>query len=467
MIKPNAMRAIIFSALCSYLNRRKPITAWLWFIAAGLIVWGVVKINAHTPMPDGLFSAILFPRFVVMLYAVMGWATIVNNLLKQDGTVVSKLLPSLRPSLRATLTLGWFVISFGVTALFYTADRALLEGWVFSSSFLTIVALAARFDKVRIFVFLSFALSFSFFDWQIPNFSVLQEISLGSFAVFALTIGCWLLTQRYLFDIDKARANGFITLQPIRNVNLTKFYRATIGKAYAWSNWRLFRLAINRSFTADQRIGLVFGGRFNNYRQIVQCFYWGLIYTLSILVWHYFVKPLSIGVDSVPLWAVLPLFYLFQGAPEALNKAQHDLKIVSLLPGVPHRKGLNKLIYKMILKHNLIYVFFILLLQTLLILALPTAFERPIEILAQLFSLGLLMSTIVGFPGYAIQTNSSNYSDSLALLVLIVLGQILNFIGANVPTAMIVVLSIVCSAFIILNGLKTYANAPKILPFQN
>jgi hypothetical protein len=88
MIKLSAMRAIIFSALHSYLNRRKPLAAWLWFIAAALIVWSVVKINAHTSVPDGLFSATLFPRFVVMLYAIMGWTIIVNNLLQQDGVVV-------------------------------------------------------------------------------------------------------------------------------------------------------------------------------------------------------------------------------------------------------------------------------------------------------------------------------------------------------------------------------------------
>jgi hypothetical protein len=354
-----------------------------------------------------------------------------------------------------------------LTALFYTANRALLEGWFFSSSFLTIAALAVRFYSVRIFVLFSFALSFSFFNWQIPNILILQVLSLGSTVIFAFTIGGWSLAQRYFFDNNELQANGFVALQPKRNICPTKFYRATIGRTYAWSNWRFFRLAINRSFTADKRIGLVFGGRFNIYRQIVQCSYWGFTYVLSILVWHYFVKPLSIGVDSVPLWAVMPLFYLFQATPEALDKAQHDLKIVSLLPGVPHRKSLNKLIYRMILKHNLTYVFFIMLLQIVLILALPTVFEKPIEILAQLFSLGLLMSTIVGFPAYAIQTNSSDYSSSLALLVLMILGQILNVISGNVPTVMIVALCIVCSAFVVLNGLKTYSNAPKILLFQN
>jgi hypothetical protein len=206
MIKLSAMRAIIFSALHSYLNRRKPLAAWLWFIAAALIVWSVVKINAHTSVPDGLFSATIFPRFVVMLYAIMGWTIIVNNLLQQDGVVVSKLLPCLRPSLRAILTLVWFVVSFGLTALFYTANRALLEGWFFSSSFLTIAALAVRFYSVRIFVLFSFALSLSFFNWQIPNILLLQELSLGSTVIFAFTIGGWSLRIGILKAIDVSAA---------------------------------------------------------------------------------------------------------------------------------------------------------------------------------------------------------------------------------------------------------------------
>lgn len=467
MIRVSAVRAIVFSALRSHFNRRKKIATWLWVIVTSLIVLAVVDYNAHTPMPDGLFSASLFPRVVVMLYSVTGWTMMVINLRQQNNTVVSKLLPSLQPSLRTTVTLFWFVISLGVAVLFNTADRALLEGWFFGSSFLTVAALAVRFYFFRVFVFFIVALGLLLFNWQVPNISILQKLSFTSFTIFAFTIGGWLLTQRYLFDQNKVRGNGFALPQLKRKLNPTRFYRATIGKVNVWYKKGLFSFATDRRVAANRRVGLVFGSQFNVYRQIVQCFCFGLTFLVGTLAVHHFAKPISNTFTPDSSWALIPLFFLFQTASESLKNSQHDVKIVCLLPGVPQRKGLNTLIYKLILKRNLIYVFIALLLQTLLILALPPKFEKPIEILAQLFSLGLLMSTLIGFPGYAIHKSSSTYSHSLAILSLVTLAQIIKVINATVPTAMIVVFSVVCSAFAIANGVKTYRNASKILSFAD